>query len=407
MSQPLPTRAEALARLDAFTPRMGRHYAARRNHDLGPGRHQGVSGLSPWIRHRLLTEQEVVARAVQTHAGGAEKFVQEVVWRSYFKGWLEQRPAIWAAYRSGLAVDLAAAARDPALAARIDAAEAGRTGIACMDAWANELRETGYLHNHARMWFASIWIFTLGLPWRVGADFFLRHLIDGCPSSNTLGWRWVAGLHTRGKAYEATAENIARFTEGRHNPDPSQLAQGITPLDHTEPEGLPRPHLAPPGPAPDPRLPALLLITAEDGCPEDFGLSAHDIRGAVTLASGHLRSPRAVADHVLAFEAGALADAAARAGIPAQAIRADAPDALIGAAQSCGARQIVTPHLPQGPLRDWLDCAAPALEGAGLSLRHWSRDWDRAFWPQATAGFFKVKERISRTLAGLGITARD
>ena len=108
MIQPLPTRAEALARLDAFTPRMGRHYAARGNHDLGPGAHQGVSGLSPWIRHRLLTEQEVV-------------------WRSYFKGWLEQRPAIWAAYRSGLASDLATAAR-------IDAAETGRTGIAYMDA---------------------------------------------------------------------------------------------------------------------------------------------------------------------------------------------------------------------------------------------------------------------------------
>lgn len=407
MTLPDPTRAEALARLDAFAPRMGHRYAARRNHDHGPGCHLDVSGLSPWIRHRLLTEQEVVARAVAAHGNAAEKFVQEVVWRSYFKGWLEQRPAIWRAYRSGLAADLAAAARDPDLAARIEAAETGRTGIDCMDAWARELRETGYLHNHARMWFASIWIFTLGLPWRVGADFFLRHLIDGCPSSNTLGWRWVAGLHTRGKAYEATAENIARFTGGRHSPDPSQLAQGITPLDHTEPEGLPRPHLPPPGPAPDPRLPALLLITAEDACPEDFGLSAHDIRGAVTLAAAPLRSARPVTDRVLAFEVGALVDAAARAGIPAQPMGAGDAPALVAAARSCGARQIVTPHVPQGPLRDWLDDAAPALEAEGLSLRHWMRDWDRAFWPQATAGFFKVKERIPRTLAALGIEIRD
>jgi deoxyribodipyrimidine photo-lyase len=64
-----------------------------------------------------------------------------------------------------------------------------------------ELVETGYLHNHARMWFASIWIFTLRLPWELGADFFLRHLLDGDAASNTLSWRWVAGLHTKGKHY--------------------------------------------------------------------------------------------------------------------------------------------------------------------------------------------------------------
>jgi deoxyribodipyrimidine photolyase len=42
-----------------------------------------------------------------------------------------------------------------------------------------ELRDIGYLHNHARLWFASIWVFTLGLPWQLGADFFLRYLLDG------------------------------------------------------------------------------------------------------------------------------------------------------------------------------------------------------------------------------------
>ena len=94
----------------------------------------------------------------------------------------------------------------------------GATGIDCFDAWARELVATGYLHNHARMWFASIWIFTLRLPWELGADFFLRHLIDGDPASNTLSWRWVAGLQTAGKTYLATAENIARFTGGRFAP---------------------------------------------------------------------------------------------------------------------------------------------------------------------------------------------
>ena len=50
------------------------------------------------------------------------------------------------------------------------------------------------MHNHVRMWFASIWIFTLNLPWQLGADFFMQHLLDGDPASNTLSWRWVAGI---------------------------------------------------------------------------------------------------------------------------------------------------------------------------------------------------------------------
>ena len=84
-----------------------------------------------------------------------------------------------------------------------------------MDAWTRELIETGYLHNHARMWYSSIWIHTLKLPWTLGADFFLRHLLDGDAASNTLSWRGVAGLHTQGKVYLAQKSNIYKFTEGR------------------------------------------------------------------------------------------------------------------------------------------------------------------------------------------------
>ena len=91
----------------------------------------------------------------------------------------------------------------------------GRTGIDCFDTWVEELRETNYLHNHSRMWFASIWIFTLGLPWQLGARFFMRHLLDGDASSNTLSWRWVAGMHTNKKPYLASKENIDKFTVNR------------------------------------------------------------------------------------------------------------------------------------------------------------------------------------------------
>ena len=77
----------------------------------------------------------------------------------------------------------------------------GNTSIECFNEWVNELKENNYLHNHARMWFASIWVFTLELPWQLGAEFFMKHLYDGDAAANTLGWRWVAGIQTQGKNY--------------------------------------------------------------------------------------------------------------------------------------------------------------------------------------------------------------
>ena len=96
MAEPLtfiPTRAAALARLDEFLPAAGR-YAAERNY-VRPG-HDNISRLSPWVQKRLLLESEIVAAArAQWSFPAVEKFVQEVYWRTYWKGWLEQRPAAW------------------------------------------------------------------------------------------------------------------------------------------------------------------------------------------------------------------------------------------------------------------------------------------------------------------------
>ena len=189
-----PTRAAGEDLLAAFAPRMGRRYANGRNTDHGPGGHKAVSSLSPYIRRRLVLEQDAVAAALAAHGSGeAEKFVQEVIWRGYFKVWLERRPQVWISYRKGLEADFADIDRDRRLRRDLNRAMDGQTGLDYFDVWARELQDTGYLHNHARMWFASIWIFTLGLPWRIGADFFYRHLLDGDGASNTLGWRWVAG----------------------------------------------------------------------------------------------------------------------------------------------------------------------------------------------------------------------
>lgn len=398
------TRAAGEAQLLGFVPRMGRRYASGRNYDRGPGRHSAVSTLSPYLRRRLVLEQDVVAAALAEHgAEGAEKFVQEVLWRGYFKGWLERRPGIWTSYLEGLAQDFAQVDADRRLRRQLSAAEAGETGLACFDAWAQELVETGYLHNHARMWFASVWIFTFKLPWRLGADFFYRHLLDGDPASNTLSWRWVAGLHTRGKTYQARAWNIAKYTDQRFTPRDTELAAEAQALTAEEPEGLPPVSPLREPVAPEPGLPTLLLITEEDCRVEDFDLGALDVRAAATLSASHLRSSLPVGENVRAFEDAALVDAATRSGFEATPLQATSVDALSGLAVHRGIRQIVTPYVPEGPLRDWLRGNEPALAQAGMRFCELRRDWDTAVWPHATAGFFKVKQRIPEILHAVGL----
>ncbi|MGA0854490.1 MAG: FAD-binding domain-containing protein, partial [Luteolibacter sp.] len=202
------TRKDALAQLEAFVPLAGR-YGRDRNHVvLG---HTNVSKLSPAIRHRLILESECATAPLRRYAASTvEKFTQEVYWRRYWKNWLSLRPQVWTDYLD----QLAALQNDPSMeATRIRAArcEAGESGVAIMNHFTKELVTTGYLHNHARMWFAGWWIHIERLPWQLGADFFLRHLLDGDPASNTLSWRWVAGLQTPGKTYLPRRSNLEKY----------------------------------------------------------------------------------------------------------------------------------------------------------------------------------------------------
>ena len=399
-----PSRSHALACMKNFVPLMGQSYTSKRNYDLGTGNHNFVSQLSPYVRRRLITEQEVVQAASQAHGlEGAEKFIQEVFWRSYFKGWLERRPGIWNSYVQGVHEDLEEVNSDPNMEARLARAESGETGITCFDAWANELTETGYLHNHSRMWFASIWVFTLHLPWRLGADFFYRHLLDGDPASNTLGWRWVAGLHTRRKPYEAKAWNIAKFTNNKFTPPEGEIASDIQSLDALEPEGLPALQPLRKPSVPNRELPSALLITEEDCHVETFLPEMLNICSSRSLVSSLLRSPRPVADHVRLFEAKALSDTASRLKVDATQMECLDPMILASWAKEAGAKQIVTAYVPEGPLRDWLRKAEPALQEAQIPLCEWQRDWDANIWPSATAGFFKVKQKIPSILSSLEI----
>ena len=380
-----PTRAAGLDRLSGFLPRAGRDYAALRNLDL-PG-HPHVSTLSPWLRHRLVTEAEVIDATLRAHPHGAEKFLAEVWWRTYWKGWLELRPGIWTDYRQGLQVSLNRLAIEPGLAIRARAAMLGQTGIDGFDQWVQELTATGYLHNHARMWVASIWIFTLRLPWEVGADFFLRHLIDGDPASNTLSWRWVGGLHTPGKTYLATADNIARNTGGRFQPQ--GLATDAPPLPLSP---LPAPRPMPGGDTPDPTRPSLLLITEEDLSPDD--LLGHKPAAVAVLTDVAGRSPLAVAAPVHAFTRAAISDTLARLGTP-DAPRYTDEAAVLAHARSRGLSQIVTPYAPTGPIASRLTTLARLAPAQGITVARVLRDHDRDAWPHATYGFFRFRQAVT------------
>ena len=206
------SRASAIEKLDNFIEKNLSDYSKQRNFDYGPDKRSNVSCLSPYITHGIISELEVIDKSLKKYSFAKnEKFIQEVLWRTYWKGWLELRPNVWTDYL----VELKKIKEDFKNNQNYKNAIEGKTNVECFNYWINELKENNYLHNHTRMWFASIWIFTLDLPWQLGAEFFMQHLFDGDAASNTLGWRWVAGVQTQGKHYLATEWNIKKFTNNR------------------------------------------------------------------------------------------------------------------------------------------------------------------------------------------------
>jgi len=206
------SRAKAIDKLNNFVEKNLSDYSRLRNFDFGPDKRDNVSCLSPYVTHGVLNEIEIIKKSLAKFSFSKnEKFIQEVLWRTYWKGWLELRPNVWTDYLVSLN-NIREKFRDNK--EYLNAIE-GNTNIECFNEWVKELKENNYLHNHTRMWFASIWIFTLDLPWQLGAEFFMQHLYDGDAASNTLGWRWVAGVQTQGKHYLASEWNIKKFTNNR------------------------------------------------------------------------------------------------------------------------------------------------------------------------------------------------
>ena len=399
----IPSRAEGLKRLAAFAPRAGRDYARLRNFDFGPGDRSNVSTLSPYLRHRLISEEEVARAAIERHGlEESDKFIQEVVWRTYYKGWMEQRPTVWTDYRRRVTELYRSLDRDPGLRERWESAVEGTTGIACLDAWSNELVADGYLHNHARMWHASLWIFTLQLPWELGADFYLRHLLDGDPASNTLSWRWVAGIQTPGKTYLATAENIARFTNGRF-PAKEPFAKVASGVEMpTAPRRVPLARSDSPS-----GVPTGLFLNEDDLLIDGLPLGDVTIKAVAGGLATERRSPMGTSPVATTFAQGALTDginrAAERFGVSAEWLGHDWDVSVLDWARSHGLQQIVTPYAPLGPAQEKLERVELILKSNGISLVRLRRPWDTVFWPLATAGFFPFKDSLPSALAILNI----
>ena len=193
----------------SYLPKAGKYYESNRNYSEDRSNNKTTSLLSPFIRYRIISEENVLKKVLEKYElRDCEKFVQEIYWRTYWKGWLEHRPSVYSDYledRNKLIEELG----NKKFYLN---AISGNTNLSFFNKWVSNLKEDGYLHNHIRMWFASIWIFTLKLPWQLGADFFMQHLLDGDPASNTLSWRWVAGIHTKGKNYLARKNNIEKYS---------------------------------------------------------------------------------------------------------------------------------------------------------------------------------------------------
>ncbi len=199
-------RSAALTLVEAIDPPA---YAATRNRLDGK-----VTRLSPYIRYGVvgLAEVKRAALAKVRRRADAEKLVNELGWRDYWQRlYAKLGEAIWKdqeEYKTGFR---AVQYKDTLP----DDVRQGTTGLACMDGFARELRETGYLHNHARMWMAAYIVHWRRVKWQAGARWFLSHLLDGDPASNNLSWQWVASTFSH-KPYIFNRENLERNTGGRY-----------------------------------------------------------------------------------------------------------------------------------------------------------------------------------------------
>lgn len=399
------TRQDALNSWRAFLPKLAAYAGARNHVQVG---HENVSRLGASIRFRTLLEDEIIESTLAQHSFPVvEKWLQEVCWRRYWKGWLEMRPQIWTHWRQrlrSLRQDL-----PPETLARAEAVAAGESGVACMDRIARELIDTGYLHNHARMWWASFWIHVERLPWELGADFFFRHLLDADPASNTLSWRWVAGLQTPGKTYLVRLANIEKYAPdylSGHAAGSDRLADGaVTSLVVSDSTDVVRKPLTqyPTSFAQTNERTGLWLHT-DDLAPEIGPLAtltpvsiAACISDRVYREVYRLCSQRIASLHTVLRDG--LSRASAHYDCPALALEMNDPvTGLCSWAKENELAEVIAFAPMVGPIHDLLPRLKANLESMGIRLKLIRRPSDDTAFSFATAGFFPFWQKMSRHL---------
>ena len=399
----IPTREAGLKRLKEFAPLAGETYSNERNFDFSSTKKNSVSALSPWIKHRLITEEEVLIEILKYHSPhSAMKFIQEVFWRGYFKGWLEQHPTVWSHHNEKLIKEYTKLENNKFIKENYMSAINGETGIECFDFWCEQLKSTGYLHNHVRMWFASIWVFTLKLPMELGADFFMLHLIDADAASNTLSWRWVSGLHTKGKAYAARASNIEKFTNGQFNPS-GQLVEDINPLT----ENIDHPLVTLPQLDKSIQKDAVLLVTEED-CSPETSLETKDLEVEILPLYLEKKYPRWIQPNnsVRFFSNTAVQNACQRLGqLGVEKIdKTKWTDTILEASDRLGTKNIIIPKVPVGAVKSKLRKVKKNLAEHDIYIYEHYKNYDMYTWQHASKGFFKLKKQIPNILHQLGLS---
>lgn len=195
---PFPTDLQQiLSAVDTLDPVA---YARSRNFIDG-----AVTRLSPYISRGVISTQYVMRRTLERGYKPAQiqKFLQELAWRDYF-----QRVAM--SHRDLMEKDILRPQPRRAQQGMPAAVAAAVTGIQGIDEAVRELVDTGYMHNHCRMYTAAI-VCNIGhYGWETAARWMYYHLLDADYASNTCSWQWVAGAFSR-KLYFANQENINRY----------------------------------------------------------------------------------------------------------------------------------------------------------------------------------------------------
>ena len=404
------TRARALELLADFLPRAGRDYQNNRNLDRGRDGHSFVSRLSPFVRHRILSEEELISNVLTSHSRSAAfKFIQEIFWRTYWKGWLEHRPVVWDRFEVEVQSEFAKLKQVPVKNKIFEQAIGGSTEIAIFNSWVNELKETGYLHNHARMWFASIWIFTLRLPWQLGADFFYNHLLDGDPASNTLGWRWVAGLQTAGKTYLATESNIRKNAAQRLKTIPDserglerlatqtfEIEDSLT-IEEKAPSSSRFVDLSPVGIEENDAV----LVTVEDLSTQWLDRAGNHVAIFEKTDDRHSEIKKKFRQEAIEEVKYRIAENSS-VGIENIKIFESAHE-ISSWMEEQGLNDLHSSYIPTGEIRSSLAELPTMLESSGHCYYEHLNDYDRTVWPHCRKGFFQLGKSIDSLIDTLGL----